>query len=316
MSFLIYFDEANKIDQPGKDFSYYGAYCGIDTTIAAITKEINTILKSLKSKSELHFREYNHDGSIKKYFQVLNHVINQNIRINILIVDNQDALKAASNIGISIPELRNLFYIKIPERLFYGMTRDLEEKISVKIKVDRNDEYGAIRLYSKIKEQMNAHATYRNKHYKIDNVQSQESHKSIPLQIIDTFIGITMFLMEKTFLKNHSNGAIIKSDLIYRFLIQGDNTIKFQNQIRLFQWTGKEQLSEIPISNYLSEFFVYKTQYDITEMTKLQSFTLANTELTTKELRLKMEYPNTMKNTLLGYKDELTGIGRNTFLLK
>ncbi len=34
-----------------------------------------------------------------------------------------------------------------------------------------------------------------------------------------------------------------------------------------------------------------------------------------KELRLKAGYPNTMKNTLIGYKDQIEGWGRNYSIL-
>jgi len=156
MSFLIYFDEANKIDQPGKDYSYYGAYGGMDTTLASITRSVRGIHKALNTRSELHFREYNHDQYLKKYFKVLHHVINQNVNINILVVSNTDAQTIAQQMSLSMMELRELFYIKIPERLFYGVTRHLAlpNNIDVKIVVDRNDEYRVLRLYSKIKEQM------------------------------------------------------------------------------------------------------------------------------------------------------------------
>ncbi|MGN7299077.1 hypothetical protein [Ferdinandcohnia sp. SAFN-114] len=96
---------------------------------------------------------------------------------------------------MSSSEMRNLFYIKIPERLFYGATRDLpslndDELVHVKIKIDRNGEYDKLGLIEKIIEQMNAHFAYRNKNYRVNKFISQDSKKSIPLQIVDTFMGI------------------------------------------------------------------------------------------------------------------------------
>ena len=315
MSFLLFFDESNKIDQPDKKFSYYGAYGGQASIMAGIAKEVRKIFKQLNTRSELHFTEYKHDKDVTKYFKVLHKVINEDISINLLIVDNEDASHTASQMNISLTELRSLFYVKIPERLFYGVTRNISENIDVKIKVDHDDGYGVLDLYAKLQEQMNAHAAYRNKKYKIKKVHPQDSKKSIPLQIIDTFIGIVVFLMEKSYYDN-SNTVKIKSDLIYRFLIQDENIKKFQEQIKLYQWTGNETLQELTISKYISEFLVFKTQYDIKEMNKMNTFLLANPSIETKVLRVQMEYPNTMKNTLLGYKDEISGLGRNQFLLK
>ncbi|KIO55495.1 hypothetical protein B4065_3958 [Caldibacillus thermoamylovorans] len=39
-----------------------------------------------------------------------------------MIVNNEVALRSAEKIELNTEELRELFYIKIPERLFYGLT--------------------------------------------------------------------------------------------------------------------------------------------------------------------------------------------------
>ncbi|MNC16780.1 hypothetical protein D3C76_206660 [compost metagenome] len=316
MSFHLYFDEANKIDQPNKAFSYYGAYGGMDTTMDQTTRTVKEICISLHTQSELHFREYNHDQYIKKYFKILNYVISQDVNVNIIIVNNENAYSIAKEMNLSMLELRKLFYIKIPERLFYGVTRhlNLPSNVEVNIRVDRSDEYSALRLYSKIKEQMNAHSVYRNKRYTIKSVRSLHSHESIPLQIIDTFMGIVVFLMEKGYTEN-SDASLIKSDLIYRFLLEGLNIERFQKQIKLFQWDGSDVLSELPISDYISRFIVYKSQYDTKEMTKLNSILLEYPHKPTRDYRELMGYPNTRLRMMLGYKDELEGRGRNYFLL-
>lgn len=320
MNYLIYFDESNKIDQFDKEYSYYGAYSGTDSALAHIVKRVQDIYKIANSNSELHFREYTKDRNIKKYFRTLHTVINENVKINILIVNNEDAFASAAKLGMSSSDLRNLFYIKIPERLFYGATRDLpslndDELVDVKIKIDRNGEYDKLGLNEKIIEQMNAHSAYRNKNYRVNKVISQDSKKSIPLQIVDTFMGIVVFLLEKGYLED-SDASKVKSDLIYRFFSEQDNLVRFQNQIRLFKWTGSEELARINISDHLSPFMIYKTNYDIGEIVKIQQILAKEPEITTKELRERLEYPNTMLRTLLGYKDQISGVGRNTFLLE
>lgn len=321
MNYLIYFDESNKIDQFNKKFSYYGAYGATDKSLAAIVKKTRDIYKKNKSTSELHFAEYNKDRHIKKYFQILNHVIHEPLRINILIVNNEVALSSAANIGLTTKELRNLFYIKIPERLFYGITRDLAhvqdpqsgEYINVKIKIDKNDEYDSLDLNQKLIEQMNAHSAYRNKNYRVNKAFSLDSKKSIPLQIIDTFMGIAVFLLEKSYLQDTDNTKI-KSDLIYRLLIEDDNLFKFQEYIKLFEWTGREELTPINIAEHISPFIVYKSKYDIGEIVRMQKIIQENPLISTKDLRESMGYPNTRLNQLLGYKDQISGAGRNFFL--
>jgi hypothetical protein len=142
---------------------------------------------------------------------MLHHFINTNFQINLFIVDNDMAYKFAKNAQISIKELRNLFYVKIPERLFYGLTRELSSDFSlVEIIVDHSPEYGSMRLYSKLKQQMNAHAIYRGMRYYVSRASYEKSHKSIPLQIIDTIMGIVVFLVEKSYLKITDDKPVIK----------------------------------------------------------------------------------------------------------
>ena len=45
MTYIIYLDESNKLDQPGIDYSYYGAL-GMEENIA---EEIRTYLTDLKN---------------------------------------------------------------------------------------------------------------------------------------------------------------------------------------------------------------------------------------------------------------------------
>lgn len=127
-------------------------------------------------------------------------------------------------------------------------------------------------------------------------------------------MGIVVFLLEKSYMEE-TDSSIIKSDLIYRVLIEQNNIHRFQNQIKLFEWTGSEELTQINIADHLSPFIVHKSNYDIQEITKIKDILLSNPSKQTKELREQMGYPNTRLKQLLGYKDHITGLGRNTFLL-
>lgn len=320
MSFLIYFDESNKLDQPNKIYSYYGAYGGDISTIYKVVKDIRKIYKFNKSKSELHFNEYK-AGYISKYFQVLDYVINQDISINILVLNNNEADTVASNMKLNITELRDLFYVKIPERLFYGLTRRLESSIDdVRIKVDDNSEYVTMNVYENLLKQMNAHAVYRKKNYSVTSVKGKVSDYSIPLQIIDTFMGIVVFLMEETYYTNTVSSRS-KSDLIYRFLTESDNIMKFQEKINIFMWEGnQEDMQQVPISEYISSFFAYKVQYDTQEITRLNKILHQHitSEMGFRE-KVKicmdyMNYSNSERPTLLGYLAEIENNDRNYFV--
>jgi len=122
----IYFDESNKLDQPNGDYSYYGALGTMLTTVDKMINDIQKINENLRTKSEMHCVNYTSDTHFEKYFRVLNYVLEQDIKINLMIVNKEDARKIAGKMAVTLPELRELFYVKIPERLFYGMTRDLK----------------------------------------------------------------------------------------------------------------------------------------------------------------------------------------------
>lgn len=314
MGYEIYFDESNKLDQPNGGYSYYGAYGAETSIINNITGSVTAIYSSLHTKSEMHFREYKDDKNIKKYFRTINYVLNQNININIFIVNNEDAKNTADKMKIDLTELRKLFYVKIPERLFYGITRNLHSSTDVEIFVDRSDEYEQLGLYKKLQEQMNAHSAYRNKCYKVNSATPLNSEESIPLQIIDTLMGMVVFLKEKAY-KYQSSTSKIKSDLIYRLLIEGDNIERMQKQITLYKWEGnEEQIMEIQVSEYITEFLVHKAQFDLKQMGLLREIMLRNPGLDTKAYRKLIEYPNARLRMVQGYIDEITSGDRNTHI--
>ncbi|HEO8421825.1 DUF3800 domain-containing protein [Niallia sp. FSL W8-0635] len=312
---LYFFCESNKLDTT-KKYSYYGAYGADQTKCDSLVVDISKILRMTAKKSEFHFTEYKNDKNIAPYLYCLQHFIKTNFQINIFVVDNDIAMNFARTADISITELRNLFYVKIPERLFYGLTRGLsDDYTTVEIIADHSPEYGKMRVYSKLKQQMNAHAIYRGMKYYVNKAWYKDSHRSIPLQIVDLIMGIVVFLMEKSYLNIDDDKPIIKSDLIYRFLIEGQNIDLFEKQINIFKWDGqKDIIHEVNISDYLSQFMAFKTQFDVNEMTKILN--IKNSIGSTKDIRLKMDYTNNQLRMLLGYLDQLNGKGRNSFIMQ
>ncbi len=61
---------------------------------------------------------------------------------------------------------------------------------------------------------------------------------------------------------------------------------------------------------------LYKTKYDVDEITRIQKVLVEYPGISTKDLRVMLQYPNTRLRQLLGYKDQINGLGRNTYLLK
>lgn len=320
MNYGIHFDESNKLDQPNGAWSYYGALGVNVSKEEQIKSKINALNEELRTQSELHFVDYTSDTHFEKYFRTLNHVLNQDVKINMMIVNKEDARKIAEKMNVTLAELRELFYVKIPERLFYGMTRDLTNGEHVQIIIDENSEYDKIDLAKKLEEQMNAHSAYRNKGYKVSKPRQESSDEYILLQLIDVFMGIVIFLLESQYKQDASNGKNItlevKSDLIYRLLIHQNNLEKFHEKITLFKWEGvNEQVEQVSISEYTGEFIIHKTRYDISEMKKLYKLRVDYPSEETKFYREKMGYSTRQLRTIQGYIAELKGEGRNDYYL-
>lgn len=317
MDYGIYFDESNKLDQPNGEYSYYGALGADVPTIKYIIREIAKMKRSLHTKSELHFIEYKKDQEFEKYFRVLNFILSQDVKINLMIVNKKDAEQIAKEMSITLLELRELFYVKIPERLFYGMTRTLEKEQSVRIVIDKNSEYDNIELEKKIEEQMNAHSAYRNKGYKVEKVKQSSSDHNIPLQLIDVLMGIVVFLLERHYEVRDSKTSVIREDLIYRVLIENNNLDKLHDKLTIFKWSGEsEEITTELFSEYTGKFIIHKTKKDIQEMTKLRHIILENPDEGTKFYRQKMGYTNSQVRMLQGYLAELRGEGRNSYFMK
>lgn len=235
MSFEIYFDESHKLDKCTSNYSYYGVIGWDDAT----KNKFDNFMKENKVISELHFSKFNLD-KLDIYLKAIKFALDK-IDVNFYIVNTEEALKICSKIGINENMLRKLFYIKIPERLIYGMTRRLETFKNVDIYIDKSDEYGDdsdknvcdekfihkliellgnnqpnkvklikkaienlqdhIQLPKTLKFQLNAQALYRGLNYSINKVRQIDSKDSKSLQIIDVLLGIIGFLFEEQYLE-------------------------------------------------------------------------------------------------------------------
>src|SRR5699024_2633173 len=130
-----------------------------------------------------------------------------------------------------------------------------------------------------LEEQMNAHSAYRNKGYKVETVKQASSEGNIPLQLIDAFMGMVVFLLESQYknvdTENKSITLMVKSDLVYRFLIHNNNLDHFHKKLTLFKWVGEDdQVTKINLSEYTGQFLIDKTQFDIREMNRLAKIRL------------------------------------------
>ena len=207
MSFEIFFDESHKLDKYTSNYSYYGII-GWDTTTR---EKFNKFANDSNIYHELHFSEFKLD-KIDNYVRIIEYALNK-IEANFYIVNTEEAFNICDKIGINNSQLRNLFYVKIPERLIYGITRKIEEFNSIDIYIDKSDEYGSdsdddidlkrenhIELAKTLKFQLNAQSIYRGLNYSVNKVRQLDSKTSKSLQVIDVLLGIIVFLFEERYI--------------------------------------------------------------------------------------------------------------------
>lgn len=196
MSFNVYFDESNKIDNNNSNnniYSYYGA-TGCDVATAEYINKIN-----IDNNIELHFVKFSLKD-IFAYLKILGEMLKKEFYFNVFVVNTEEAYRVIKHIEIDEKQLRPLLYIKIPERLIYGITRHISPKNKVEIYIDKNSEYDENELTDKLEEQLNAQAIYRKLNYSVLKVEQIDSKEERMVQISDTLLGIIAFLFEEKYL--------------------------------------------------------------------------------------------------------------------
>ncbi|MCD3218137.1 DUF3800 domain-containing protein [Clostridium botulinum C] len=251
MSFEIYFDESHKLDKYTSEYSYYGVI-GWNSDVR---EKFDVFMDENNIHQELHFAEFKLD-KMYNYLKALEFALDNKIDANFYIVNTDEALNIANKIGIDGSILRNLFYIKIPERLIYGITRKLDDYKDIDIYIDKSDEYGGdcdnkvcdnkpideiikivnenknnryelikeninnlldhIQLPKTLKFQLNAQSIYRGLKYSVNKVQQINSKYSKSLQISDVFLGIISYLFQEQYLYMNPEINDIEMDKILK----------------------------------------------------------------------------------------------------
>lgn len=242
MSFELYFDESNKLDQFRSTFSYYG----IIGCSHSDRKKIDSYKNDIGFSAELHFVDFNL-SLVNYYLDIFKYSLDF-VKTNIYIVNNEYAIAVGEEkLQHNATAIRNLLYTKIPERLIYGVLRTGSDFQNIDIYIDKWDGYGNenseffseensikfksiiesnkfnhekkikecnkminqiynhVQLTKTLREQLNAQAMYRGLNYKVDRCKQAKSDDFIGLQIIDIILGIFSFLFEEKYLEMPKN---------------------------------------------------------------------------------------------------------------
>lgn len=136
MKFNIFFDESHQLDKHSSKYCYYGILGYEENKVA----ELKKLIEEKGITYELHFSDFKLN-QLEGYYEVLKFVLNE-AKSNIYMVNCEQALSLGKKIELNAENVRKLFYIKLPERLIYGMTRKLSGVKDINITIDKSDTYG------------------------------------------------------------------------------------------------------------------------------------------------------------------------------
>ncbi len=172
--------------------------------------------------------------------------------------------------------MRKYFYVKIPERLFYGLVRDDKQVDGLDIIMDDSTEYQTLGVFKQISDQMNAHSLYRGKSYHVNSVSGINSKNSRIIQMLDVILGIVVYLLEENYKDLKSYQSINKRDFIYRLLLSNNNFSILEKMISIFTWDSSDEdyLNKLELATILNQFLVFCNKMDYTDMLAVQEFYL------------------------------------------
>lgn len=181
MKFNIFFDESHQLDKHSSMYCYYGILGYEQNKIS----ELKKLFTKENINYEIHFSDFKLN-QLNGYLEVMKFVLN-NSKANIYMVHCEQALSLGAKIDLKVENIRKLFYIKLPERLIYGMTRKLPGVKDINITIDKSDAYGNNNLElldedckNKIKTILENECTNEDKLIKIKTVV-EEKYRHIQL---------------------------------------------------------------------------------------------------------------------------------------
>lgn len=232
--------------------------------------ELNSLIK--EGSSPIHFTDYNGYGKSPERFKKLVSLALEHTAGMQFNVINYNISKI-ENIAHPIKPVLNdivpmTIYNKLPERLIYGLLRKYGQHayLDAMIHIEEDSSYNresnsgpdktpAINskdLRDTLLYQLNIQAVYRNESYKVSSVNFLTKRQEYGIELTDTLLGITRFIIENS-LKDSSR-INAKRKLIIE-LLETTNLKKFLlKNTRYYEWHYSDQLSPIPFSTYLNLF--------------------------------------------------------------
>lgn len=242
----LFFDESGK----GKDSCKLMGGLLIPKSIYEIEefKLLNDELKNNKYK--LHFTDYNKlDKEI--YIKVIEEFCRYQSFCDMLIINykNPDGVYDKDAV-------KDMFYRKLPERIFYGILRHNGMHINIKadLFIEKAKEYEEkIKLHENIITTLNDQAIYRGEKFLINSFQYKNKNEEIGVEITDLLLGIIRNIMIYDPINRTGRGTQEKIKLINE-LFKVNGFKEFLSKIKIYEWNSYETLKEVNSEKYINIF--------------------------------------------------------------
>lgn len=258
--FTIFFDESGK----NSDKPHLMGSLSISQNIYNST-DFNDLYPFIEKK-EIHWKRYGGD-SVKRIIitnlmtTLLKHF--RFIKMNVINYDQSIIMEKSKYFHDVDNRLGDsTIYMKLPERIIYGLLRDYGKlsHIEAEIIIEEATEYKKknVNLKEQLPRQLNVQAIYRGENFKITSSRYASKGEEVGLELTDIILGMIRTIITNPSRESRKKKAQI--ELVIQ-LLQDNRFYKFLQQIRFYEWSSTNRLTEINFDHYLQVFI--STNYSL-----------------------------------------------------
>ncbi|MEI5948060.1 DUF3800 domain-containing protein [Bacillus albus] len=169
-----------------------------------------------------------------------------------------------------------MVYTKIPERIFYGLLRNLGKDVYIKTKIyiEKEGKYEKYNIETRLKENLNTQSLYRAEQFWVTDCKMVNKCQMIGVELVDLLLGIIRVIIKNADIPRgltieeykalKLKGSYMKHQLVIE-LLHNKNFEDFLSSIKYYEWDSHKELSEVSFKDYL-DLFMAKNYLDFQEI--------------------------------------------------
>lgn len=248
----IYFDESGKLNENGP--SLMGGIL-IPQNIYNLQEIKNLNIKLKNKEIKLHFTSYNGNYKTKKDYLDVIKVFSKYLKFC-----NANVLSYKSPQGdyLDYTTVKNMIYTKFPERVFYGLLRNLGDRLYIDAEIFMEEESNYSKMIKTLPMTLNTQSLYRAEKFKIINSKLVSKNTEIGVEFTDIFLGMIRHIILSI---NDDNTVTSKTkkekNLLILECLQIPDFYNFMISLNYFEWGNSSCLKEVKFESYIN-FFIAK----------------------------------------------------------